>query len=346
MNPVAASAVALLVVALAAAVRAARSSSARAAATVRLAPPALAATSQLAPSAQATTTHLALPAQAATARPAPPARAATGRLAPRAPGVTEFISPPAPAAPLVSPLAPSAATTRPAPTVTVRLAPPTPAATTRHERPAATARARATDCRFGVLERAASLPADVIRRSRRRADADLPLALETAARSLRAGSSLRQALSEAGALTPGPVGDDLGHVATAAARGVPLVDALDAWGARARSPAVVLAASALALAAEAGGTQARAVDGVAATLRERLAVDAEVRALSAQARLSAIVIALAPLVFGALAVGTDGRTAAFLFGRPFGWVCLVGGLTLDALAAWWMLRITRGGRGP
>ena len=109
---------------------------------------------------------------------------------------------------------------------------------------------------------------------------------------------------------------------------------------------MLLAASALALAAEAGGTQARAVDGVAATLRERLAVDAEVRALSAQARLSAIVIAIAPLVFGALAVGTDGRTAAFLLGQPLGWLCLAGGLALDALAAWWMLRITRGGGGP
>ena len=63
------------------------------------------------------------------------------------------------------------------------------------------------------------------------------------------------------------------------------------------SPRSRLAAVALGVAAETGGAQARAVDAVAATLRERLAVHADVRAQSSQARLSATVIALLPVAF-------------------------------------------------
>ena len=79
------------------------------------------------------------------------------------------------------------------------------------------------------------------------------------------------------------------------------------------APGVRLAVAAVCLGAEAGGPQARAIDGVAATLRQRLAVAAEARALAAQARVSALVIALSPLVFCALASSTDPHRARFLF---------------------------------
>lgn len=177
-------------------------------------------------------------------------------------------------------------------------------------------------------------------RADRRLEAALPEALEAMARSLRSGASLRGAVAEAAATTPGRLGGDLRVVAAATASGAPLVAALDAWADRRPLPAVRLAVAALALGAETGGAQARAVDGVAETVRSRLAVAGEVRALSSQARLSALVIAAAPIAFALLATGTDGRTAAFLFRTPAGLACLAGGLVLDALAAVWMHRLT------
>lgn len=167
----------------------------------------------------------------------------------------------------------------------------------------------------------------------------LPELLEAMARSLRSGMSLRQAVEEA-AGAPGALGHDLRLVAGEVAAGVSLVTALDGWGRRRPLPGVTLAVSALGLGVETGGAHARALDGVAATLRARLAVAGEVRALSAQARLSAVVIVLAPLGFSALAASTDERTAAF-FGTPLGLACLAGGLALDALAALWMHRLSR-----
>lgn len=178
-------------------------------------------------------------------------------------------------------------------------------------------------------------------RADRMIEEELPEALESMARALRSGASLRQAVEEAAIATPGLLGADLSAVAAEVSHGRELVGALDRWGGRRPLPGVRLAVSALALGAEAGGAHARAIDGVAATVRSRLAVGREVRALSSQARLSGVVITLAPLGFSALAAASDGRAAGFLLRTPLGLLCLVAGLGLDAVAALWMMRLSR-----
>jgi tight adherence protein B len=194
---------------------------------------------------------------------------------------------------------------------------------------------------FAVLVGGAALALACLRgRAARLIDVALPDAVDALARSLRSGATLGQALREVAATTGGPLGHDLRLVAAEVDAGRPLVAAVDAWGARASTASVRLAAAALALSAETGGAAARALDGLAATLRANGAVTGELRAQSSQARLSGVVIALAPLAFGALAVSTDPNTAGFLFRTPIGLACLVAGLALDGVAAWWMHRIT------
>jgi tight adherence protein B len=178
-------------------------------------------------------------------------------------------------------------------------------------------------------------------RGDRLVEAALPDALEAVGRSLRSGASLRQGLTEAAHACAPVLGAELRALDGAVGLGVPLVDALEAWGARRSLPGVRLAVAALALGAETGGAQARAVDGVAATVRGRLALEAEVRALSSQARASALVLVVAPLVFCAAAVATDPGTAEFLLRTPLGLGCVAAGLTLDGVAGVWMARITR-----
>lgn len=177
-------------------------------------------------------------------------------------------------------------------------------------------------------------------RGDRLAEEALPESLESMARALRSGASLRQAVDEAAASTPAPLGAELRTVAVAVSNGTPLADALRSLEHRRPLPGVRLAVAALVLGTETGGAQARAVDGVAATIRSRLSVTKEVRALSSQARLSGLVIALAPLGFAVLAVATDEPTATFLLRTPVGLACLALGLALDGLAAWWMHRLT------
>ena len=171
-------------------------------------------------------------------------------------------------------------------------------------------------------------------------DAALPDVLDAVARAVRTGASLPQSIAEVAPSVSGRLGRDLEEVVATTGSGVAFVSCLDGWASRSPTPGVRLATAALALAAEAGGRAAQAVDGVAATLRAELAAAAEVRAQSSQARLSALVIAIAPIAFGVLAAGTDDRTATFLLRTPIGSACLVGGITLDVVAAWWMQRIT------
>jgi tight adherence protein B len=172
--------------------------------------------------------------------------------------------------------------------------------------------------------------------------AQLPPALEELAVALRSGSSLPVALGEAGRATSDPLGPELEALALGAGRGQPMAAVLDDWTRRHDDPGTRLAATALILANAVGVASARAVHGVAATLRERLELSAERRALASQARTSAVVLSAAPLLFALLLGVSDGAAGRFLLQSRAGWACLAAGLVLDALGAWWMARLTRG----
>ncbi len=175
-----------------------------------------------------------------------------------------------------------------------------------------------------------------------RTEAELPELLEAVARSLRSGAAVPTALAEA--TTSGTAAAaELRSVLDDADRGIGLATALDRWTGRRPTPGVRLVVGALSVALTSGAGAARGVDGVAATLRERAEVDREGRSLATQGRASAVVVTLAPLAFAALGALGDERTLTFLLGSAPGLACLVAGLGLDAVGAWWMTRIVRGG---
>lgn len=183
------------------------------------------------------------------------------------------------------------------------------------------------------------------RRATMRRDEQLAPMLERLAADVRAGSALGPALVGAAHLTPAPLGDDLRVVAAEVEHGAALSQALARWGDRADSGASIrMVVAALTVAAEAGGEVARSVDRLAATLRERRDLRAEVRSLATQARASAAVLVAAPLGFAALVAGIEPGAVTFLVSTPVGLLCLSAGLALDVLGATWMNRIL--GEGP
>lgn len=169
----------------------------------------------------------------------------------------------------------------------------------------------------------------------------IPDALERLAAALRTGSSLVQALEDAGRTTEPPFGAEVAELARTLQAGVPLPVVLDRWTASYSDRSTRLAATALTLATRVGAVPAQAIDGVAATLRERAALAAERHAQATQARTSAVVLSLAPLGFMALLISTNDAAAHFLFATPLGWACLLLGTGLDILGALWMSRLTR-----
>lgn len=180
-------------------------------------------------------------------------------------------------------------------------------------------------------------------RAARRRTAQLPEALDAIAAGLRGGLALPAAI--AGAAPVGtPLGDELAAVARTTDAGRSLDDAIGRWQEAATDPHTALAAAALTVAARVGGPGARAVDGAAASLRERLSTEAETRALATQGRASAAVLTLAPLAFALLLTSLDPAAGRFLLGTPIGWACIGVGLGLDATGAWWMARLVERAR--
>jgi tight adherence protein B len=125
---------------------------------------------------------------------------------------------------------------------------------------------------------------------------------------------------------------------------VTLVESLASWRQRRPTPVVSLATAVLTFGVDTGGSLARAVDGAAATLRERLALQGEVRVLAAQARASALVVVVAPVGFTLVVAIADPRVAAFLLTTAVGWGCLIVGAGLEmACVAWMRSLVARAG---
>jgi tight adherence protein B len=186
-------------------------------------------------------------------------------------------------------------------------------------------------------------PALVLARGDRthvRISRDLPVALDAVAAAMRSGTGPLVALANgARAVGASPVGADLLGVVHDARSGVTLTAALQAWAGRRGGREVRLAAAALSMAVEVGGSQARTVDEVASVLREQRALEEEVRVQAAQARASATLVGLAPLAFAAVVVAIDPERAAAMWATPVGLGAVSGGLVLEAVGLLWMRRI-------
>jgi tight adherence protein B len=182
-------------------------------------------------------------------------------------------------------------------------------------------------------------------RARRRYASALPLALEQIAAHLRGGGTVAHGVA-ALAGGDGPLAGDLRRVQARADLGVGLADALTAWPLERDVGDVRAVAGALAVAETLGGRSAHALDGLAASLRDRIGAAAESRSLSAQARLSAIVVGASPLAYLVFSALVDPGSVGLLVGTGAGRVCLVLGLLLEALAALWMRHILASAEAP
>jgi len=178
-------------------------------------------------------------------------------------------------------------------------------------------------------------------RARRRLVAALPGALEQIAAGLRGGASVSEAMG-AVADGGGPLAPDLTRVCARSALGPGLAGALARWSAERELVSVGATCGALAVASSVGGPAARAIDGLASSLRDRLGAVAEARALSAQARVSAIVVGAAPLAYLALNALVDPGSLDVLLDSGAGRVCLVLGLTFEVAGVLLIRRIVRG----
>lgn len=178
---------------------------------------------------------------------------------------------------------------------------------------------------------AAAIPHWLIARLRRmrlqRLREQLPDFLMLVAGSLRAGSGLVVALSRSVAGCPAPARQQLELVLADIRLGVSVGEAMAAFERRAPVEEVTLMATALRVGLESGGSLASALESLGEAMRGRLALEARVKALTAQGRLQAWIMSLLPALIVALLAWVDRASFDQLVGTEAGrWLLLVVGL--------------------
>ncbi|OOC56033.1 MULTISPECIES: type II secretion system F family protein [Nocardiopsis] len=95
------------------------------------------------------------------------------------------------------------------------------------------------------------------------------------------------------------------------------------------------------VAADTGAGLAEVVDALAENLTAQEEQRTEAAARTSGPRTTAIVLTGLPLAGVLMSSGLGGSPLVFLFTTPLGLACLVSGAALDALGAWWTLRMVR-----
>lgn len=126
--------------------------------------------------------------------------------------------------------------------------------------------------------------------------------------------------------------------------GEPLQTAIDRWAEADADPDRRLLADAWAVAGTTGAGIAPALLRTTRTLRDRVAVDREITALTAQARLSARVLTILPMGFAALVAMVDHRVRDLLLHTTAGRLGIALGLLLDWIGARWMNHLVEASR--
>jgi tight adherence protein B len=185
-----------------------------------------------------------------------------------------------------------------------------------------------------VVRRRRAVRAEAVRRDEQLADA-----VGAVVSALRAGMSLPQAIRYAADESAAPLQQELTELVDAVDVGVPLGDAIEAWAEHVGTEDARLVASTMELHRRVGGDLPVVLEQVAASVRERVAVAKEVRALTAQARLSGGILGALPIgFFGFLWLTSRSEMQAAL-ASPAGLGVVVFGLVLDGLAFLWIRKL-------
>ncbi len=145
-------------------------------------------------------------------------------------------------------------------------------------------------------------PTAYVRYSQRKRLAAFGIQLENTlvllANALRSGYGLMQAIETVGKQVPPPTSEELGRVVREFALGVPTETALANLLRRNPSTDLDMVITAIDVNHETGGNLSEVLDTIAMTIRDRLRIAGEIRALTAQQRFSAFVLTFLPAILG------------------------------------------------
>jgi tight adherence protein B len=125
-------------------------------------------------------------------------------------------------------------------------------------------------------------------------------ALDSLANAAEVGLSIAQAMDAVARDMPAPLGPEFGQVLRSLGMGLPLSEALDQLADRVPIRDVEIFVAAISIQYRTGGGLSQILHKIATTVRERVNIRSEIRALTAQPRYSAYLISALPIVVAIL----------------------------------------------
>jgi tight adherence protein B len=153
---------------------------------------------------------------------------------------------------------------------------------------------------------------------------------------VRGGLSIAQAVAFAAAEAGPPLKPAADEFLAAREVGAPLQAALERMAEQVDTDEIRLLALVLGVHHRSGGNVAVALDDVAATIRQRLLMRRELRALTAQARISGLVLGTLPVAFFLVLALTSRDQLAPVLRSPVGMAMVSVGFLLEGLALLWI----------
>ncbi|MCJ7737966.1 MAG: type II secretion system F family protein [Anaerolineae bacterium] len=140
--------------------------------------------------------------------------------------------------------------------------------------------------------------------------------------SLRAGYSVMQGMEAVAGEMDAPISTEFGRVVQEQRLGVSLEGALANMLRRVPSDDLDMMITAINIQREVGGNLAEVLDAISYTIRERVRIKGEIRALTAQSRWSGYIISLVPVVLAVVIYFINPDFMSLMFSERCGWLML------------------------
>jgi tight adherence protein B len=165
--------------------------------------------------------------------------------------------------------------------------------------------------------------------------------VEASALAVRGGASVAQAVEIAALEVNDPMASIVSAVVSQQRLGTTFDRALEGLAATLDTEDARLYVMVMGIHHRSGGNVAGPLHEVAETIRQRIAVRRELRALTAQGRISGVVLGVLPIAFFVVLSATSHRELAPVYRSPAGAAMIIGGLLLECLAYLWIRRLLR-----
>jgi tight adherence protein B len=161
------------------------------------------------------------------------------------------------------------------------------------------------------------------------------------ANSMRAGNSLLQAMENVAREMPPPISEEFGRVVYEVGIGLSIPQALNNMVRRVKSEDLDLMVTAVIIQHEVGGNLADILDTINETIRERVRILGEIRALTAQQRLTGYIIGFLPFGLALIIYLINRPYISNLFTDPCGLILIGVGVFMMALGFFLIRKVTQ-----